>query len=642
MKHFTISFIALTLFIPVLLHGQTETIGILKEFSNAPDNRTFQLQSPGGNYLITSGINKSGQFQYSVSFNGQIIILPSTLNLEIEGFKLLESDVRVVSIKDTTVDHAWRPVYGERSLYRDHYRQKSVTLKGVDYEMDIIFRAYDEGIAFKYNVKEVARRDTLVIKKELSEFVVPENSEAWVTWSAQGKYKKLPVTEIKKPCERPLVIRLNNGLYMAVGEATLVDYARMRLDFLGDKKNALISLLASEVKLPLPASTPWRFVMAGVSVGDLLENDYLLLNLNAPNALKDVSWIRPGKVIREVTLTTQGGKACVDFAVKHNLQYVEYDAGWYGPEYDDVSDATTITLDPKRSKGPLDLHEVIRYGRERDIGVILYVNRRALEKQLDEILPLYESWGIKGVKYGFVHVGSQQWTSWLHLAIRKAAEHHLMVDVHDEYRPTGYARTYPNFMTCEGVRGDEESPSNTHTLITMFTRLIAGSADNTICFYAPRVTEKMGSHASQLAKAVCIYSPWQFMYWYDRPEGSPGGEKGRIDEGPELKFFDDVPTVWDETRVIEGEPGKYGTVVRRSGGQWFIGSINGAEAHTVIIPMDFLDDDKHYSAQVYSDDPSVNTHTHVKIENRAINSKSTLAFDLKPNNGLAIKISPKQ
>ena len=606
----------------------------------------IHLKSPDGRYLIELGSNGNGQFQYSVAYDGQPVILPSSLGLKVEGQEIPGGNLKIVSVQDTSVDHTWKPVYGERNEYRDHYIQKIIALEGNNYAMDLVFRAYDEGIAFQYRIKSFKGRDTLVIRGERSEFVVPEGSEAWVAYSAQGEYKKLPVGEITKPCERPLVIQLKNGKYLAVGEAALVDYARMRLEPAKDRGDSLVSSLASEVKLPLPASTPWRFVMAGKSAGELLEHNFLLLNLNAPNALKDVSWIKPGKVIREVSLSTQGGKACIDFAAAHNLQYVEYDAGWYGPEYEEASDATTITLDPKRSKGPLDVHEVIRYGKEKGIGIIVYVNRRALEKQLDAILPLYESWGIKGVKYGFVRVGPQRWTSWLHEAIRKAADHHLMVDVHDEYRPTGYSRTYPNFMTCEGVRGDEESPSNTHTLITMFTRLIAGPADNTICYFTPRVTEKMGSHASQLAKAVCIYSPWQFLYWYDRPEGSPGSEKLRAEGGkalitdePELEFFDAVPTVWDDTRVMEAEPGKYGTIARRSGEQWFIGSINGTEPHTVKIPLDFLEDGKPYSARIYRDDPALDTRTHVKIEVKKVDKQSVLVFDLKPGTGVALIIS---
>ncbi len=146
-----------------------------------------------------------------------------------------------------------------------------------------------------------------------------------------------------------------------------------------------------------------------------------------------------------------------------------------------------MTVDPKRSKGPLDLQEVIRYGKEHGIGVIVYVNRRALERQLDEILPLYRTWGIDGIKYGFVNVGSQKWTSWLHEAVRKAGAQRFMLDVHDEYRMTGYSRTWPNLMTAEGIHGDEGNPSNRVTLAYAFTRYLAGPADNTVCYYDARV-----------------------------------------------------------------------------------------------------------------------------------------------------------
>jgi alpha-glucosidase len=346
-------------------------------------------------------------------------------------------------------------------------------------------------------------------------------------------------------------------------------------------------------------------------------------------------------VIREVTLTTRGGKACVDFAADHNLQFVEFDAGWYGHEYDEGSDATTVSVDPGRSKGPLDLHEVISYADSRGIGILLYVNRRSLEKQLDEILPLYRSWGIRGVKYGFVNVGSQEWTSWLHEAVRKAADHQLMVDIHDEYRPTGYSRTYPNLMTQEGIRGDEESPDNAMVLNTLFTRMIAGAGDHTNCYFAPRVEEKMGSHASQLAKLVCIYSPWQFVYWYDRPPGSDireagaGGSRNRIMEVPELEFIDAVPTVWDDTRVIEGFPGEFAVVARRSGDRWFIGALNGSVERDFHIPLDFLSPGKNYLATLYYDDPEAGTITGVSIEKQAVSSKGSIQRKIRAGNGLA-------
>jgi alpha-glucosidase len=383
----------------------------------------------------------------------------------------------------------------------------------------------------------------------------------------------------------------------------------------------------------LPLTTPWRFIMAAESPGRLLENNFLVLNLNDPCALADTSWIKPGKVIREVTLTTVGGKTCVDFAVKRGLQYVEFDAGWYGHEYDDKADARAVNVDPKRSKGPLDLQEVIRYGNERGIGIILYVNRRALERQLDEVLPLYQKWGVKGVKYGFVNVGSQQWTSWLHMAIRKAAEHKLMVDVHDEYRPTGYTRTYPNLMTVEGILGDEESKrTNDQSLTAQFTRFIAGPADNTICYYNERV-DRLASHAYQLAKAVNFYSPWQFLFWYDKPASAQ--------DEPELDFFQGVPTVWDDTKVLQSKIGEYAVIARRSGNEWFIGFMNSAEPRAFDVPLGFLDAGRKYTAHIYSDDPAVPTRTHVKMERKPVEQGGVLSLTAGKNGGVAVLIAPQ-
>jgi alpha-glucosidase len=359
-----------------------------------------------------------------------------------------------------------------------------------------------------------------------------------------------------------------------------------------------------------------------------LENNSILLNLNDSCALVDTSWIKPGKVIREVTLTTVGGKACVDFAVKYGLQYVLFDAGWYGRERDPKSDARCVSVGTS-----LDLPEVIGYGKERGIGVILYVNHIAAERQLDEILPLYRKWGVKGVKYGFVNVGAQQWTSWLHMAIRKAAENQLMVDVHDEYRPTGYTRTYPNLMTVEGIGGDEVSDrTNEQSIIAQFTRFLAGPADNTICYYNKRV-DRLASHAYQLAKAVCFYSPWQHLFWYDRPSDAH--------DEPELEFFKSVPTVWDETKVLDGRIGTSSVIARRSGDEWFIGAMNSGQPRAFDVPLDFLDACKKYIAHIYTDDPSVPTRTHVRVERQPVRQDSVLSVRLSAQGGQAIRIAPE-
>lgn len=619
---------------------------ILFTFFSCQQNNLITVDSPDSKTQITFGINELLESYYSVSYEDEIIIQPSYLGFQIENGAAIGKNLKIVSTLESEVNQSWVPTYGERSEIKDNYRQLIIHLKETvspEREFEITFKVYNEGVAFNYTFLPQTEMESLLIQQELTEFNFSKNYDCWASERAQSEISKRQINSLEKPAERPLVIEAGAN-FVALGEAKLIDFARMKF-LSGEKENSLHAELLGEAKINLPYTTPWRTIMIGKSAGELLENNFMLENLNTACAIKDVSWIKPGKVIREVTLSTQGGKACVDFAAENNFQFVEFDAGWYGNEYDDASDATTITVDPKRSPGPLEILEIVDYAKSKNIGIILYVNRRALEKQLDEVLALFEEWGIAGVKYGFVNVGPQEWTSWLHEAIKKAADHKLMVDIHDEYRPTGFSRTYPNLMTQEGIRGDEESPSNEHSLITVFTRMLAGAADNTNCYYAPRVQEKMGGNVSQLAKAVMIYSPWQFLYWYDRPQGSPGkkggagGNKGFIMNHPELEFYKNMPCVWDETKVPEGEIGQFATITRRSGKDWFLGSLTGEKAHTLNLKTDFLETGKKYEAAIYSFDPDSESSTKVKIDTKAVNSKSVLEFKIEANSGLAIHFS---
>jgi alpha-glucosidase len=448
----------------------------------------------------------------------------------------------------------------------------------------------------------------------------------------------MPLSKLKPGVERPLTVRIADDLYAAITEARLVDYARMKLRPVKDQPNTLEAFLDAQggkygkVTGTAPLTSPWRVVMVAPSPGKLLEQNYLILNLNDPCALADTSWIKPGKVIREVTLTTAGGKACVDFAVDRGLQYIEYDAGWYGFEYDAKSDARDVHLDPKRNPNPnsLNLHEVIAYANSKGIGVILYVNHLAAERQLDEILPLYHKWGIKGVKYGFVNVGSQQWTSWVHHAIRKAAENQLLVDIHDEFRSTGYQRTYPNLMTVEGILGNEGFPSVVHNATLPFTRFLTGPGDYTYCWYSAKLKP---THAHQLALSTIFFSPWQFLYWYDRP-ASYKGEKA-------LEYWKQLPTTWDETKVIHGEIARSACVARRKGADWFVGAIHPAGRTKMPIPLSFLEAGKKYTATVYSDqNPDDANSKDVKIETMAVDAGATIAVDIPPMGGAAIRLVP--
>jgi alpha-glucosidase len=228
-----------------------------------------------------------------------------------------------------------------------------------------------------------------------------------------------------------------------------------------------------------------------------------------------------------------------------------------------------------------------------------------------------------------VQSGSHRWTTWLEKAIQQAAAAHLMVNIHDDWRPTGEQRTWPNLMTAEGIRGNEEMPDATHNTVLPFVRFLAGPADYTICYYDPRIKT---THAHQLALAVVYYSPLQTLYWYDRPALSH--------DEPELAFWDRIPTTWDETRVLDGAPGRDATIARRKGDEWFVGSITNDDARRVTLRLDFLAPGRTYAATIYADDPAAPTRTHVGIRERTVDASTVLQLDLPPSGGQALWLRP--
>lgn len=603
---------------------------------------SLELTSPDGKVTVCFELQDIGGEKacpvYRVSFGGRPVLADSRLGLGLRdlslthGFELAD---RRFNASDTT----WRPVLGERETVRDHYHELAVHLQdtgsaGRMRRLTLTFRAYNQGVALRYTIPR-ANGPTAVIVGETTQFAFPGEPVAWAVDRAQGDYtlSRVPLSELPPGTERPLTVRVADDLYAAITEARLVDFARMKLRRTEGRSNTLEAVLDAErgplgaVTGETPLTSPWRVVMLADSPGGLLEGNDLILNLNDPCALADTSWIRPGKVIRETTLTTAGGKACVEFALSHGLQFIEYDAGWYGREEDPASDARDVHLDPRRNPDPtsLNLREVIDYANSRGIGVILYVNHLALEKQLDDLLPLYESWGVRGVKYGFVNVGSQRWTTWLHEAIRKAAAHHLMVDIHDEFRSTGYQRTYPNLMTVEGILGNEGFPSPVHNATLPFTRFLTGPGDYTYCWTSGRLKV---THAHQLALSTLYFSPWQFLFWYDRP--------GQVPDEPALDYWRHLPTTWDETRVLQGEIGRRAVIARRQGDEWFVGAIAPVDGRFPI-PLDFLPPGRAFHARVYSDNPE---GPGIRIEERMVDSQSELEANIPPNGGLAVRLVP--
>jgi len=565
---------------------------------------------------------------YTVNYKNKPVVLESALDVQLDnhlseqamGLKVDKHERWCENMGLTGTDTSsgnsiWRPEYGERNEIKDNYKAVTLHLVKDDnsiYKMDIEIRAYNEGVAIRYFFPENEKGTYYRVMSESTEFSLPENTRVWFTGWAQGKYQLLPLHNWPQEAERPLTAELSNGLYISLAEAQMTDYARTKFKLSETKPNTIVTSMYTPADLISPVGTPWRVILIGEKPGDLIENNSLILTLNKPSAVQNPNWIKPGKIIRVMTQTTADAKENIDFAVKHHLQYILFDWKWYGPAFSFSSDVTRVAI-PN-----LDLPAVIQYGKEKGIGVWLYVNMQGLFSQSDSLFAVYKRWGIKGVKFGFVQVGSHRWTTWLEEMFKKAAENEMMVDVHDDWRPSGEQRTWPNLMTAEGIRGNEEMPDATHNTILPFTRFIAGPADYTICYYDKRIKT---THAHQLAMAVVYYSPVQTLYWYDKPS--------LCDDEPELEFWDKVPTVWDETKVLQGMPGQYITTARRSGTDWFVGTLTSNEGRTVRLSFDFLAKGEKYIASFYDDDDNVPTKTKVKVERKMVTSSTVLDVTLK-------------
>ncbi len=615
-----------------------------------------ELTSPDSAYRFTFYQRSPGmdnaQMYYTLTYKGRPVIEESKLGVLIKN-QLFESALGIpndtcrlwcenLKLTDTErreVDETWRPVYGERAEVRDFYREMTLKFRkgegegkeegGYDkrrnYLMNIVVRAYNEGVAFRYHFPETTNGLFLHITGEQTSFTLPEGTMAYYEHWAQGPYELRPLKDWgKEECERPLTLKLPDGLTVALLEAEMVDYARGKFRLLPEKPSTLETSLYSSVDAISPYSTPWRVVMAAEHPVDLINHNDLVLNLNPTSRLVDTSWIKPGKVFRAGDLRQKKVKEAIDFAAERGIQYVHLDAGWYGPEMKMSSDATTVA--PGKD---LDMPALCKYAASKGIGLTVYVNQRALVQQLDSLLPLYQKWGLKGIKFGFVQIGNQHWSSWLHEAVCKCAGYGMLVDIHDEYRPTGFSRTYPNLMTQEGIRGNEEMPDATHNMILPFTRFLAGAGDYTLCYFNGRLKN---TKAHQLAMAAVYYSPLQFLFWYDKPEFYKGEE--------ELEFWKAIPTVWDDSRALDGAIGEYIVQARRSGDEWFVGAMTNTEARTVTLATDFLKPGTEYMLHLYEDDNKLNTRTNVRTTHKKIKAGDQLVLRLKASGGAALHFVP--
>lgn len=588
---------------------------------NCAQTSRLTLASPHGTLAASFSVDSIGVPRYWIDSGKANLLLPSRLGLEpswTKGFVVASSG---------RSEHrgAWKPLYGERASMPDNYNQLTVKLaqKG-GAQIVVQFRAYDEGVALRYGTEQ-----PIEVSKELTEFHWPAHSFAYEEHGTEGEYSRNPVSKIAPLCQTPLTVELANGTYAALLEAANVDFPQMTIASVPKVDDTLIAELGGPGTLFAGSFTPWRLLMFAKTPGELLEHNYLELNLNAKQEFDNVEWIKPGIAMREVTLSTDGAHKLIDFAADHHIRYIGFDGGWYGSEDYETGDATHERTRDGRGQpvSPLSIQESVRYAKEHGVGVFIYIDHKQAEKQRDTLFPLYEKWGVAGVKIGFVYVGTQQNTAWITETVRRAAEHHLTLDIHDSYRPTGYTRAYPNLLTVEGIRGNEHFPTAEHDATLPFTRYLAGSADYTICYYTPRLTN---THAHQLAMSIISYSPLQWIFWYDKPSDYHGE--------PEISWFEHLPTVWDDTRVVDGKIGKFAIIARQSGNDWFVGVVNGNSQRKVEVALSFLVPGERYEAEIYSDNSDINTPTQVAIHKQDVTSKTVLPTNLLPSGGLALRI----
>ena len=606
----------------------------------------WKLASPGGTHEATfrqvRTTDDVNEVRYSVSFQGRPVVTDSRAGLEMDnwvwemaiGMRQLEQPASWMDLLEVDsvvthplVDRTWTPLYGERGAVCDRYNAATLYLSrkdDSDYRLNIEVRAYDEGIAFRYFLPEHPNALFHKVVGDLTEYTFPAGTMAWSEKWAQARFDYLPVDSLKRPVERALTLELPDGTWAALADADVDDWCLTKFRASADKPHTLTSVMYSPVDLVTYYATPWKVIMAADKPGDLLEHNDILLNLNPPCEIADASqWVKPGKIMRETTITTEGALQTIDFCAAHNIPYMLFDWQWYMPCTSHDGDATKVV-------SKLDMPLVIAYGKEKGVGIWLYVNQHALVKQARELFPLLHEWGVVGVKSGFVQYASHRWATWLHDLVRLAADNHLLMNIHDEFRPSGFSRTYPNLLTQEGICGNEEFPDATHNTILPFTRMINGAADYTICYYDKRLKT---THAHQLAASLMFYSPLQTIFWYDRPSFYQGE--------PEIEWFENLQTVFDDSRVLSGAPGKGIVMARRKGAEWFVGALTNNEGSKETIDLSFLDKDMKYKAYIYTDGgEKIKTRTRVKCSYKLVDTSQTLSFDLKPSGGAAIRLVP--
>lgn len=684
----------------------------------APMAEAVQITSPGGGITVTVDVN-DGVPVYSMQYKGKSVINPSKLRLELTNAENLMSGFEIVNSTTSEFDETWQPVWGETKNIRNHYNELLVELKqpATDRFMNLRFRVYDDGMGFRYEFPTQNNLVYFVVKEEHTQFAMNGDHTAW--WIAgdydtqEYDYTESRLSEIRglmagsisgnasqtqfspTGVQTSIQMKTDDGLYINLHEAALVDYSCMHLN-LDDRNMIFESWLTPDAQgnkayVQAPAHTPWRTVIVSDDARDMLASN-LILNLNDPCQYEDTSWIKPVKYIgvwwemigwgREWSYTydlpsvkldqldysqtkphgrhpanNDNVKKYIDFAAEHGFDQVLVEGwnigweDWFGKSKDYVFDFVTPYPD-------FDIDELNRYAHSKGVKLMMHhetsASVRNYERHMEEAYNLMNKYGYNAVKSGYVGNiiprGEHHYGQWLNnhylYAVTQAAKHKIMVNAHEAVRPTGLCRTYPNLIGNESARGTEyesfagNKPS--HTTVLPFTRLQGGPMD-----YTPGIFEmnmqKVNPHsqghvnstlARQLALYVTMYSPLQMAA--DVPEVY----NQFLDA---FQFIKDVAVDWDDSKYLEAEPGRYIVAARKAKGSddWFIGCTANENGHTSELVLDFLDKNKKYEATIYADAPDAhyidNPQAYV-ITKKKVTRKSKLKMKAAPGGGYAISI----
>ena len=678
-----------------------------------------QQNSPDGNVMLSFSLKADGTPTYKVSYKNKPVINESSLGFKLKKSEPLTNDFRLIGEQKSTFKENWKPVWGEEAEILNHYNELLVSLKQdkTNRLMNIRFRVYNDGVGFRYEFPSQKELTYFVVEEELSQFAMTGDHTAW--WipgdydTQEYDYNESKLSEIRglmkqsmtdnvsqfvfspTGVQTSLMMKTNDGLYINLHEAALVDYSLMNLNL--DDKNFVFQshltpdALGDKGYLMAPCHSPWRTIMVSDDARKILASR-LILNLNDPCALEDTSWIKPVKYIGvwwemitgksswsytndlptidlntvDYSKTKPNGthgannanvRKYIDYAAKHGFDQVLVEGwnvgweDWFGNKKDYVFDFVTPYPD-------FDLKALNDYARSKGVKLMMHHetsgSTRNYERHMKAAYELMNKYGYNSVKSGYVgdilpigeHHYSQATINHYLYAIKEAAKHKIMVNAHEAVRPTGLCRTYPNLIGNESARGTEYEAFGGnkpfHTTILPFTRLQGGPMDYTPGIFETEVknvnpnntSQVRSTLAKQLGLYVTMYSPLQMAA--DLPENYDKYADA-------FQFIKDVPVDWQKSVYLEAEPGRYITIARKDkhSNDWYVGNTSYEGGHTSLLVLDFLDKDKKYEATIYADAKDANWQNNPKaytISKQKVNAKTKLKLTAASGGGYAISI----